>query len=128
MSKSNENNPHTVVLDVGTHSAGAAATVVGFEVTKPCRVKSAHLINNAALSLNGTNFVTVAARKKGGNDVASASNEAAAFVAREGLAMTLGAEADTLLAAGDSIELDVSHDGTGGALTLAKVQLVMHYL
>jgi len=122
MALSNENNPRLVSLPIGDVSAGAATTLPGLSMPsdKGGEVKSVHLLNNAALAGDDTNNVVVALRKRGGNDSASYENDVASggLVARDGKELTLATDAaDRKLAAGDDLEIDISHNGSGQALT-----------
>jgi hypothetical protein len=126
MALSNENNPRLVELSIGDVSAGAASTLPGLSMPsdKGGEVKSVHLLNNAALAGDDTNNVQVVLRKRGGNDVATYLNDVASggLVARDGKEMTMAAlEADRKLAAGDDLEIDITHNGTGQALSQSKL-------
>jgi hypothetical protein len=133
MSKSNENNPHTMVLDVGDVTAGAAQTVTHMQPAKKYIVTKVKMMNNAAIAGHGTNHATVILKKKGGATLAtwtSNSGDATNFqalVQAEYKNMVLGAASALEVAATDNLQVDVAHGGSGQALTGAKVELVGYY-
>ena len=126
MSVSNENNPRIVMVQIGDVSAGAAASLPGMQAIGKDEIKSITLINNADLAGDDTDNVQVVLQEKSGprvlgtylNDVASGG-----LTAREGKKLTLAAEADLKLADLENVEVDVSHNGTGQALTGAVLMV-----
>lgn len=126
MSLSNENNPMMCNIAIGDVAAGVGVTIPVYSPTGTDRIKSAKLINNADLAGNDSANFVLALRKKGGNDMATYTNDVASggVVQREGKLMTLAAsDADKKMGSGDNLELDISHTGAGGALTGAILQL-----
>lgn len=127
MSLSNENNPQMVEGQIGAVSAGSAETRPMHTAKGKDRIKSATLLNGAALAGDDVNNVVVELRKRGTAVIlASYTNDVASggLVANDGKPMTLNADPTLLeLADGDDVEVVISHNGTGQALTDAKVQM-----
>lgn len=114
------------MMFIGDVTAGVAATLPMFSPLDADKIKSVRLLNNAALAGDAVNNVQLALRKKGGNDMATYLNDVASggLVQREGKAMTLAAlEADQKMVDGDNLELAITHNGTGQALTGAVLQI-----
>ena len=128
MSKSNANNPHTIILPIGDISADAVTLLPGWSPSKRGTIQSVKLLNNAALAEDNTNNVDVALRKVGGNTMASGGNADQSLVAREGAVLALsGTEADLAFSDSDNIEINITHPGTGAALTDAQLQVQVYY-
>jgi hypothetical protein len=135
MAKNNENNPHLVVLDVGTVSAGTASTITHLKPGKKWVLAGAQMMNEAGIAGDATNHVTVKVQKKGGAVMATYTSDSdatsgfVALTAGEYASMVLSStEADLEVASTDNLEIDIAHGGTGQALSLSKVQLLGYYV
>lgn len=124
MALSNENNPRMLIVDIGDVTAGAALSLPAMHSLDPDKIKSVTLMNNAALAGDDTNNVQVVLQHVGGNAIATYLNDVASggLAQRVGKAMPLSSADLAIPTAGD-LEIVVSHNGTGGALSRAKMQI-----
>ena len=126
MSGSNENNPHLVLIPIGDVAAGAATVLPGVSMPKKGRLRSVKIINNAALAGDDVNNAVIAL-KEGATTLASLTTN----VLSGGLAQRVGSDlalvsGEEAREAGAELIVDISHGGTGGALTGALLQLEMY--
>lgn len=136
MSISNENNPQSIILDLGAFAADGSndAVLTHWKPIKKFQVTGVKIMNEDAVAGGATNFATVTLQKKGGNVFAtwtsdSGADEFAALTAGEYAAMTLSAtEADNVLAATDNIEVEVAQTAAGQVLAGLKVQIDGYYV
>ena len=122
MSQSNENNPHTVMLEVGTQAA--SIELPGMVARKKMIIKNMWLINQANLAADGTNFLEVQLLNgPGGAVLMEVSTELTvgegSLVKNVGLA---AGETEVEVPAGTNLVVNVVKNGTG-VPTLAQVQL-----
>lgn len=125
MSLSNENNPQMVEVHIGNLTAGTAVTLPAHSAKGKDVLKSATLLNGATLAGDNANNVRLQLRKRGTAEIlADYTNDVASggLVENDGKDMPLG-PASLELANGEDLELVITHNGSGQALTGAKVQM-----
>lgn len=125
MSKSNENNPHLVVIPVGTQAA--SIELPGMYARKKMILKNMWLINQANLAADDTNYLQVQLLSApAGSVLAEVSSK---LTGGEGaltknVAKAAG-EQEVVLPAGSSLPINVVKNGTG-VPTLAVVVLELY--
>lgn len=125
MSKSNENNPHTVVIPIGTQAA--SIELPGMKARKKMVMKNMYLINQAALAADDTNYLQVQLlAAPGGAVLAEVSTKLTggegSLVKNVGLA---AGETEVEIPAGSNLAVNVIKNGTG-VPTLAVLELEMY--
>ena len=123
MSNSNANNPSIMRVDIGSLGAGTPLTKHALCMSRRMYVKAMYIMNEAALAGDDVNNVLIEL-KNGANVMGSYLNN----VASGGLAdkECKAASMDELYqeaAAGSDLILEVSHGGSGQALTDAALYI-----
>jgi len=126
MSLSNENNPQLAVLALGSLTADTSTKLPGMYFPKKTKIKSAHIINGAAIAADNSNYAQVSLYN--GSDVVAELDTRAAH--ENGLAENVAkalnvVDAESVLDAGTTLLVDYQETGTM-ALTSA-VLVVEHY-
>lgn len=126
MSKSNENNPHMAMVNIGTQAA--SIELPGVYCAKKSVLKSVTLLNQAALAADNTNFLQVQVlAAPSGSVLAEIDTRAANEGALTKNVGKVAPEANLVIPAGSSLAINVVKNGTG-VPTLALLQLEMHEL
>lgn len=125
MSQSNENNPHMVMLEVGTQAA--SIELPGMLARKKMVMKNMWLINQANLAADDTNYLQVQLLNgPGGAVLAEVSSKLTGGEGSLVKNVPLAAgETELEIPAGTNLVVNVVKNGTG-VPTLAQVQLEMY--
>lgn len=120
MSKSNYNNPHLVVVPLG--SITSDGSLPALYLPKKSEIKSVALIDQAGIAADNSNWISVKLQN-GSTEIATFDSRAAgngALTALEGKAMTLVA-AQAVQAAGSSLKVVYDETGTVGMTSAIMV-------
>lgn len=124
MSKSNENNPHVVSINIGTQAA--SIELPGTYVKKKSMIRQVRLINQAVLAADNTNYLQVQLLDApSGSVLAEIDTRAANEGALAKNVAKLAPETELSVAAGSSLAVNVVKNGTG-VPTLALLELEMY--
>jgi len=108
-------------------AAGTAVTQAVWQVPKPAELKALKIWVSANVTANATDYATISV-KKGTTTIASRATSAEGLTANTPVSLTLPADANKFLAAGDMLILDIAHSGLGAAINGLTLQLSLEWL
>lgn len=118
-----------VVIPVPPTAAGTAIEVPGLIAGFPLLITAVRWLPSAAMTANGTNFVTLSVRNRGAAGAGTAVAASRAWSATNSVALTpesltlSGTATDLQLATGDELTAGWVHSGTGLAIPAGLVQV-----
>lgn len=128
MALNNENNPHVMVIPLGSPAVDAAV-FGGMSQGRRVEVLSAHIVDKTGIAADPSDYAEMSL-KKGSTVVASYDTRAAgngAIAAGVPAAMTL-VEAEKLVAAGELLSFEYDETDTGTAVALDSAVCIVNYV